>query len=146
MNPSVSLLRQLLALLRGQLTIYQDAHWEVTGPQFYADHLLFERLYKSVDSEIDTLAEKMVSLFGPAAVEALALARLTTAWVARWSSIPELHQRGLKSEEDFEAMVEKVYEQLDTADLLSMGMDDFLMAAVNSHESNRYLLQQTQRT
>jgi len=146
MTEPLHTLRQLLALLRAQVVIYQDAHWEVSGPQFYGDHLMFERLYQGVLGQIDTLAEKMVVMYGSEAVQATAVSRLTTWWVERWSKVDGLHNRGLQSEVDFEQIADTAYAQLEEADELSMGMDDFLMAMVNSHETNLYLLQQRQQT
>lgn len=139
---SVQLLQRLLALLRAQYALYQDAHWEVSGPNFYSNHLLFERLYKGVVDEIDTLAEKMVAMFGPTSVDPVTLSRLTTAWISRWAGESSLVERGLLAEEQFEDLVGAVYAKLDEVGELSMGMDDFLMASVNAHETHRYLLQQ----
>ena len=45
-------------------TIYKNFHWLTHGTAYYADHLLFERLYNSITEEIDYLVEKMVSLYG----------------------------------------------------------------------------------
>lgn len=143
---SRKILRQLLALLRAQILIYQDAHWEVTGPQSYGDHLLFERIYSGMLEQVDTLAEKMVSMFGPETVQAVAITQIALGWVMRWSKVKEFHQRGLQSEEDFEELAEMTYTTLDGEDQLSMGMDDFLMSLVNAHEQTRYLLLQSQRT
>lgn len=52
-NPS-DIANPLLALLLALRTAYQYAHWNATN---HADHLLFERLYTSLDEDIDTLAE-----------------------------------------------------------------------------------------
>lgn len=145
MSPSVDDLRQLLALLRAQLFVYQDAHWQVAGPQFYGDHLLFERLYNSVGEQIDTLAEKMVAMFGPSSVDAEMLVSLTMGWVRRWSPEKDFHRRGLLAEQECLVALERTYRRLREAKSLSLGMDDFLMATVNDHEQNLYLLQQTQR-
>ena len=40
----------------------QNFHWNVVGRQFYADHLLFQRIYEEVDSSIDTFAENLRKL------------------------------------------------------------------------------------
>lgn len=36
----------------------QLAHWNVDGPEFYQFHLLFERVYETVNGKIDALAEQ----------------------------------------------------------------------------------------
>lgn len=40
----------------------QNFHWNVVGRQFYADHLLFQRIYEEVESSIDDFAENLRKL------------------------------------------------------------------------------------
>jgi len=58
-------LTTLLATLRAVHWHSWNAHWNSTGPQFFADHQLFERIYagepKIID-QTDGLAERMVGL------------------------------------------------------------------------------------
>ncbi len=139
--------RHLLALLRAQAANYQDAHWEVGGPQFYGDHLLFERLYTSVQGEIDTLAEKMVGTFGPTSVEVSGLAQETALWISRWSGGEEnLHRRAWKTEQDFEKFLPMVHQTFQAEGSLSLGWDDLLASMANAHEGHRYLLSQRLRS
>ncbi len=146
MSASLQALRVLLALLKAQNLIYQDAHWEVRGPNFYGNHLLFERLYKAVLEHIDSLAEKMVAMYGPEAVNAAMLVRLECKWMDHWSKIECFHKRGLQAEADFEVTVDHAYGILEASEELSMGMDDCLMAMMNAHETHRYLLLQSLRS
>lgn len=37
----------------------QNFHWNVLGRMFYADHLLFERIYEEVQAAIDAFAENL---------------------------------------------------------------------------------------
>lgn len=37
----------------------QNFHWNVVGRAFYADHLLFERIYTEVDGVLDAFAENL---------------------------------------------------------------------------------------
>lgn len=50
-------LAQLLQLLTALNQVYQSAHWTSKGGLFYSTHLLFERLYNSVNEERDDIAE-----------------------------------------------------------------------------------------
>jgi len=65
-NVDLTPLSELLAYLRAALIINQTHHWQTSGPSFYADHLLFERLYDDEDDEvedlIDAVAERAVGL------------------------------------------------------------------------------------
>ena len=139
------LLRALLALLRAQYWHYQNAHWTVKGQTFYGDHLMFQRIYEGLQKEIDGLAEKAVSSFGGDIVEPNSLAVLMQGWLRRWSAIGCLHKRSLAAEADFQDAVRGVYDALKAEGSLSLGMDDFLMAIANDHETNAYLVQQTLR-
>lgn len=50
----------LLRLLSLQNDLYLSAklaHWNVKGPNFYSQHLLFQRIYETVGKSIDGLAE-----------------------------------------------------------------------------------------
>jgi len=51
----------LLSAMIALRAAYQYAHWNA---QHYADHLLFERLYKSLDADTDALAELLVQATG----------------------------------------------------------------------------------
>ena len=139
------MLQHLLGLLRAQYWNYQEAHWKVKGASFYGDHLLFQRLYESTTEQIDALAEKMVGGFGPEAVNSTIILPRFESFLGRWQAVSCLHKRGLLSEADFQTVVKKVYENLKMMGRLSLGMDDFLMAMANDHETNQYLLRQVLR-
>jgi starvation-inducible DNA-binding protein len=69
MNPELSLaLRTAFSSEYSFLIKAQDAHWNVQGDEFYADHLLFERIYTEVQESIDDFAEQLRScqVFVPA--------------------------------------------------------------------------------
>ena len=143
---TVERLQWLLACLRAQYWMYQQSHWQVMGDAYYGNHLLFERLYKSVIDQVDTLGEKMVSMHGPEAVNALDLGGKFEVWIKRWDLTECLHRRGLQAEQDFQVACQSVYETLGESGVLTLGMDDFLMATANEHETNEYLLRQTLRS
>ena len=54
------MLSELLAKLEALSLYYQNIHWTVSGPNFYSDHLLAERLYSAANGLIDGVAEKAV--------------------------------------------------------------------------------------
>lgn len=142
---SVAGLRVLLALLKAQVIVFQDAHWEVRGPAFYGDHLMFQRLYEGVQEHLDQLAEKMVALYGPSAVNAKRITALALRWVERWSEVSSFHERALQAEADFVSTADKVYDLLQAENALSLGMDDYLAATASDHETYQYLLLQSLR-
>ncbi len=57
-------LLDLWATLRAAHHAYWTLHWQSRGPAYYADHLLYQRLYEARVKEIDRLAETVAALYG----------------------------------------------------------------------------------
>lgn len=135
-------LTSLLAILRAQYLNYQTSHWQTSGLPYYGDHLLFERLYKSVQEEVDTLAEKIVGYLGSKPVSIFPSVVKITRYVNKWAQIDGHANRGLASEQDLQSSLKHAYDTIKELGHMSLGLDDFLMATANAHEANVYLLQQ----
>jgi DNA-binding ferritin-like protein len=135
-------LGEVLAILRAQYISYQHSHWQVEGGLFYADHLLFQRLYESVQTQVDELAEKIIGYAGSGSLDAAKQAASIAVWVARWSSLGDHHARGVLSEEDLQRSIQAAYDDLKAIGAMTLGLDDWLMSTASAHESNAYLLQQ----
>lgn len=139
---ALGLLQGVLSVLRAQYVHYQTAHWQSKGDTAYGNHLLFERIYKSLTPQIDTLAEKMVGMFGPEAVNASRIESAVVPALVAWSAIECLHRRSLEAEARLQNQVRATHETLKLSKTISLGMDDFLMGLANEHETNEYLIQQ----
>ena len=139
-------LGSLLAFLRAVHWSHWTSHWQVSGPEYYGDHLLFERLYTGVQAEIDAMAEKLVAYYGPEAVELTNQVQMTALLVNKLSTSPDPVQRGLRAEEILQEIFKQVYDKISNADDMTLGLDDFIMAMANDHETNVYLLRQRLRT
>lgn len=135
----------LLALLRAQYWTYQTIHWTVKGTGYYGDHLLFQRFYEAVQEEVDVLAEKVVGYFGASAVEPSAAMEATQEWVDKWGQGEDLYLRAIKAEEDLQTTFQATYDTLTDAGAMTLGLDDWVAATANAHETNLYLLQQRRR-
>jgi|TARA_R110000824_G_scaffold48399_27_gene136766 DNA-binding ferritin-like protein len=133
----------VLAVLRAQYLSYQTSHWQVVGGSFYGNHLMFERLYKSVQEQVDQLAEKIVGFLGSDAVNLVYQMEKIHMLCGRWGRIDCNHKRGIQSEADLQEAIQVAYTALTKEGLLTLGLDDWLMATANEHEANTYLLQQT---
>lgn len=136
-----ALMQMLLAFLRGVHWSHWTAHWEVKGQPSYGDHLLMERLYNSVEEEIDTLAEKIVGEFGSEAVDQVDQAKYMLQSLMSFSEKDPL-KRSLLVEEMVQDFLKSIYNLLDSMNSMSLGLDDFIMSIANSHETNLYLLRQ----
>lgn len=71
----VALLNQQLSDSIDLYTQIKQAHWNVTGPQFFQVHLLFDKLAETVEEQIDLIAERATTLGGVA----LGTARMVVA-------------------------------------------------------------------
>ena len=144
MNP----LLQLLAILRALQWSHQTAHWKVRGESSYQDHLLFQKLYEAVGEEIDTLAEKIVGIYGPGAITNLSVLSDTHQFIANHAATgagDSSYQCALQMEEHLQRALRAAYDGLKASGELSLGMDDFLMATASAHETALYLLRQRLR-
>lgn len=136
------LMRIILAILRAQYLSYQTSHWQARGPGGYGNHLLFQRLYEGVQEEIDTLGEKMVGYFGESAVDLDVSLDLITDMAGRWREAGDLFDRGLESESELQSALSIFRDTWPKSTPMPLGLDDWLAATANAHESNQYLLQQ----
>ena len=141
---NLEMLAGLLGILRALKWNYWNSHWMVSGNPYYADHLLFERLYGEViDDQIDTLAEKIVAYDSRILSEDV-MRNAFNGFRDRYKSQNPV-QRGLDMERHVGSAVKSVYNSLKESDELSLGMDDFLMATASERETVIYLLQQRTR-
>lgn len=138
-------LNEILACLRAQYLSYQTSHWQSAGPSAYQDHLLFERLYKSVEEQIDTLAEKLSGLTTSDEVSLEIQGPKIQHYLSQWGKIKNHYERGLHSEKIFQHLLRDAVECLEQTGQLTLGLDDFIAATASEHETNMYLLQQSLR-
>lgn len=138
-------LHLVLCVLRAQYLSYQTSHWQVCGDTYYGNHLLFQRLYESVEDQIDRLAEKMVAYLGTESVDLKMQVLGIAAFLGPWSEVACHHERGLTSETALQEAVKMAYEAIKDSGAMTLGLDDWLMATANAHEENEYLLQQVLR-
>lgn len=135
-------LNEILACLRAQYLSYQTSHWQSSGPSAYQDHLLYERLYKSVEEQIDTLAEKLSGLTDSDEVSLEIQGPKIQHYLSQWGKIKNHYKRGLHSEKIFQHLLRTAVEDLEQTGQLTLGLDDFIAATASEHETNMYLLQQ----
>jgi DNA-binding ferritin-like protein len=136
-------LQAVLGAMRGLHWHYTTAHWQVGGPPQYGDHLLFSRFYEALVPEIDAMAEKLVGYYGTNAVDPCRSLDVTHMFLHGMSGIDCLFERSLKMEETFQQILKGAYTVVkEQTEVMTLGLDDFLMATASAHEANIYLLQQ----
>ena len=137
-------LQMLLSGLRAAHFAHWTTHWQVKGQSFYGDHLLMERLYTGIVEEIDTLAEKIVGIYGSEAVEPVSQMDQMSTYIRGLVSLEKdpVH-RAYLVEKGLQELFIYIYNKLKGN--MSLGLDDFIMATANDHETNVYLLNQRSR-
>lgn len=120
----------LLALLRLLYLMYQNLHWLSRSSNFYGDHLLFQRLYESVQEDVDEFAERTVG-FGKETV--LALPGLGRVLMNEEATL----ERVMDLEMSLCAYLQALEPKADT-----LGLKDLFATLASRHEENLYLLKQ----
>jgi hypothetical protein len=134
-------LQMLLSGLRAAHFAHWTTHWQVKGQPFYGDHLLMERLYTGIVDDIDTLAEKIVGMYGSEAVEPVSQIDQMSIYIRGLVSLEKdpLH-RAYLVEQGLQQLFTFIYNKLEGQ--MSLGLDDYIMSTANAHETNVYLLKQ----
>lgn len=136
-------------LLRALSLLHHTHHWQTQGPQFYGDHLLYQRLYELSDGQIDLVGEKAVGLGSPE----LVLPRHSLENMRRYIEAVEdgdimdapalkMAKRSLLAEKSFITAGEKMMDQLKSKGLLTRGVEQLLGTILDEHEGVLYLLKQ----
>jgi len=140
-----------LDLLRALQLLYQTAHWQASGPNFYSDHKLFERLYKQTTEDIDAVGEKAVCLGSERLVDYRHSLENMTAFlgasedqsVCREPALETPHvSMAHRAETAFLKAGEKLFVILKDKGQLTKGVENLLGGILDKHESNLYLLKQ----
>ena len=137
-------LKFLLASLRAAHWVHWSGHWQVRSGSFYGDHLLLERVYSGIVEEIDTLAEKIVFLCGTASVGPVEQIALADTVVREFCADPYSNPMGrsLQVEEHLQVLLQDVFTYLEGKKQLPLGLNDYIAATANNHETYLYLLRQ----
>jgi len=96
----IQLLNQSLATALDLKTQVKQAHWTVAGMQFYALHLLFDKIADEVEEAVDLIAERVMQLGGTA----LGTARVA----AQHSTLPEYPHHATDGKQHVEALTERI--------------------------------------
>ena len=142
-------LLKYVALHRMMLLMYQHCHWATKGTSYYADHLLYERIYAKISEEIDKVAEKAVGLSSESSVCPIKTTdmslKLLHSILPNFNISEDPHRIVeclLEMEVSFLDQNESLYSKLESENQLTLGMDDLISSIHSSHEENVYLLKQ----
>ena len=138
-------LASLGTMLHALQLLHQAAHWQVRGPTYYGDHLLFQRLYDGIPKEIDSVGERTVNTGDPRLVCPILVANLSAELLQGWGKghgkveqATELVGLSLRAEKEFVLAISQALAQAPASD----GTQNLLQGIADAHEGNVYLLQQ----
>ena len=133
---------QLARLLADSYSLYlktHNYHWNVTGPQFSALHLMFEQQYTELATAIDTIAERIRALGITAPGSYSEFARLTAIEEAKGGESAEEMVRQLVIGQ--ETLARTAREAFPTADQANdQPTADLLTQRLQIHEKNAWML------
>lgn len=136
----------VLGVLRAASFLHQTHHWQTSGQSSYADHLLFDRLYKDSQPHIDQVGEKAVGLGHAGLVDparqAQHVAQLIGVVTGSNAGPIELVRASLRMESLVLAAVQEALRILGASNGLTAGIENLLQGVADLHETFVYLLQQ----
>ncbi|MGN0003048.1 MAG: Dps family protein [Sphingobacterium composti] len=118
----------------------RNAHWNIEGPDFHAQHLFFETLYDALAETIDELAER-VRAIGHYAIgslkEFLELTQLSEEKPTKNDS--QSYIKALLN--DYESIIISIRENIETVEKHGdAGTEDFLVGIMEAHEKTAWML------
>lgn len=141
-----------LDLLRSLQFLHHQHHWQVSGVSSYSDHLLFQRLYEGLATEIDAVGEKTVCEGG---VELVASRHSLTNIPKFLNAVEDavgisqkespanfMVRKSLLAEKSFVTAGERLMKMLEDKSMLTRGIENLLGGILDAHETNVYLLEQ----
>lgn len=137
-------LASLATALHALYLLHQAAHWQTRGASYYGDHLMFQRLYKNIDKEIDSLGERAVAMGSPRLVCPITTAELSADILRAWGkghgldSAEKLVVLSLNAEKSVLAAIASAMATASPSD----GVQNLLQGIADAHEGSVYLLEQ----
>lgn len=135
---------ELLAKLEALKLNYKANHWNSSGDKSYGNHLLFQRLYEAIDEDIDVLAEKITAYYGTDSISAHNVSVKILENIKK-INVKNMIEGSLSAEESLQENLKSVYKKMKDDNEMTLGLDDFIMALANKHETNIYLLKQAKK-
>lgn len=141
-------LASLLAHAQMSYAAYQMLHWKVAGKSFYGNHLMLQRLYEESQAYTDSLGERLLGLEGDDLDLSLADQATRVDVLMKKVAGDEdaaVIDTALKVATALHKQLAKAYDTIKAQDMMTLGLDDLIMATSSKVEEHMYLLQQALR-
>ena len=133
-----------LAMTEALQMLHHSHHWQTKGENFYGDHLLYQRLYETVQGEIDLVGEKLIGVSQE--VGLTNYFKRVKAMELFLEAVTHSDQPYIVVSHDAELtyvrMGGELMDQLEQAGLLTRGLEQMLGNILDKHEEHIYLLEQ----
>jgi starvation-inducible DNA-binding protein len=128
---------QLAKLLADETVLYiktRNAHWNVTGDNFHANHIFFEEQYKQLDELIDSVAERMrkIGHYAPATMKMYLELTHLTEYSDRTNDGLGFMKDLLKDHESIIDFLREEYKDY--------GSSDFITGLMETHEEMAWMI------
>lgn len=122
--------------------IHHSHHFQTRGASFYADHLLFQRLYEGIAPEIDTLGEKVIGLTNePKLTNYFVRMKVIQKFMEMVTTPDPYVVVSLKAEKLYLMVGKFILEHFEQNQLASRGLVNLVEGILDHHEENVFLLQ-----
>lgn len=141
-NESYAELAIILGFLRGLLILHQSHHWQTIGQTAYSDHLLLQRLYETIEKEIDLLGEKIVGTGAIQLTNYFKQLKHIEYFLDQVNSPSPIIEDSFMGELLFIVCSEEVIRRLYSKNLITPGIEQCVGNMLDKHEEHLYLLRQ----
>lgn len=135
--------KRLFGLARGLQFTYQQIHWLSKNTISYQDHLLADRLYDSIEAEVDPIAEKSIGVLKSIeAIDTIDSLKYMAGCFKNFPKSPKENAEMFKHALEKELELINHCEECCEAEGNSLGFDNMLADIADRAEGRVYLLQQ----
>ena len=144
-RPQHDVAAALSRALADTYTLYlqtHNFHWNVTGPQFYSLHKMFEEQYQEMAAAVDEIAERIRALGRPAPGTYAEFGRLSV--IREASGVPEWSAMVRTLVEGNETVARTLEAARQAAEAAGdQGTVDLMVQRTQAHEKNAWMLRAT---
>lgn len=143
-----SSLIEILACLRATQWHAWVTHWKSSGPNYYADHLLFQRIYEgtgggpNINAQIDGLGERIVALYGSKGIDAEVIIGKAHKFIREIKGKEPISGSLYLEEKLLEALQKAISSLSDLSPSYSVNLDNYLRSLGDERSTVVYLLRQ----
>jgi hypothetical protein len=131
-----------LGFLHGLRLMHHAHHWQTSGPNFYGDHQMYQRMYEAIDAEIDTIAEKLVGMGDVKGTNYFVTLNTQKLFLEAASQGDKLEDESLRAELMLLIAGERIVQFYKEQGIMTSGLEQAIGNILDLHQTHAFLLQQ----